>query len=375
MKLLIFMCGEGLGHTSRCISLGRELLSHGHEVFFAAYGYSRILLEKSGYRVTEIPSEIKLVGESGSLDMKESIDATIKNAQILGGPKVLKMVSDAAPDVVVSDSYYLGVMAAKALGIPVYLTVNQTNMLDFFRNRGVGMRIIGELAKSFYMTVFENVDRVIIPDYPPPYTICRRNIVLTKEISERVVYTGPLTRRKYGEVETKELMKPHVLSMVGGFGYRKSIFDSVLRAAGMDDTISYTLVSGPNVDKHLMKDTPKNVEVLEFIENPFPYLKASDVVIVPGGHSSIMESLSFGVPPVSCPDMFHSEQENNATVINEEGLGRRLSYHSPPEVFLECIHEVIEDESFRRKTARLRRLSEKLNGPERYRKLLEDECK
>lgn len=67
MKILVFICGEGLGHTSRCIALGQELVAAGHEVYFGAYGYSKGFIERKGYRTLEIPPEIKLVGESGSL--------------------------------------------------------------------------------------------------------------------------------------------------------------------------------------------------------------------------------------------------------------------------------------------------------------------
>lgn len=83
-------------------------------------------------------------------------------------------------------------------------------------------------------------------------------------------------------------------------------------------------------------------------------LKSSDAVIFPGGHSTIMEALSFGIPILSFPDKGHSEQENNAEVIDEEGYGRMLSYSTPPEIVLECIREVLEEERYgnKRKAAK-----------------------
>jgi UDP-N-acetylglucosamine--N-acetylmuramyl-(pentapeptide) pyrophosphoryl-undecaprenol N-acetylglucosamine transferase len=371
MRILIFMCGEGLGHTSRCIALGSELILGGHDVHFGAYGYSKQLIEKTGYRAHEIPSEIRLVGKSGSLSMKESVGATVKNVQFLGGPKVLKLLDTIKPDSVFSDSYYLGVLAAKAKRVPINLIVNQTNMQEFFQNRGVPMRVLGELARGFYTKVFEHVNRIIIPDFPPPYTICRRSIAFTEEMVDKLFYSGPLVRKKYGKVKAKKLGAPHVLSMVGGFGYREKIFRSILETARMDGGVGYTMVSGPNVHMKKQGKASKNVEVLPFIEDPFPYIKGSDVIIAPGGHSTIMEAMSFGKPVLSIPDMLHSEQENNATVLGEEGVGKRLSYQTPPKVILECIHEVLEEKSFTRKARRLRRLSEGLEGSKVIRKILE----
>jgi UDP:flavonoid glycosyltransferase YjiC (YdhE family) len=49
MKLLILICGEGLWHTSRCLAFSKEFLAARHMVYFGAYGYSKELVEKTGY--------------------------------------------------------------------------------------------------------------------------------------------------------------------------------------------------------------------------------------------------------------------------------------------------------------------------------------
>lgn len=373
MKVMIFICGEGLGHTSRCLALGKELLAAGHEVDFGAYGYSKEMVEKSGYKAYEIPSEIKLVGKAGALDFTGSIEATLKNAKLMGGPRLLKLTRDLKPDIVVSDSYYLGILAARAFKLPVYLIINQSNMEEFFKNRGVSIRILGEMTKKLYNRTFKKVDRIIIPDYPLPYTVCRKNLNFTPKLQEKLFYSGPLIKEKYEEVEGIPLKKPHVISLIGGFGYREPIFRKVLMTAKLDPSIHYTLISGPSLDPSKFADLPENVQILEYIEDTYPYFKSSDVVIAPGGHSTIMEALSFGVPILSFPDEGHNEQKNNAAVIEEEGYGRMLSYSTPPEVILECIKEVLEDEKYRSKVERLRRLAAELDGPKAIRKLLEEE--
>lgn len=331
------------------------------------------MVEKAGYTAQEIPSEIKLVGKAGGLDLTGSIEATLKNAQLLGGPKILKLIRDFKPDVVVSDSYYLGTLAAMVLKIPVYLIINQSNMEEFFKDRGVPIRILGELTKKFYKGVFEKTDKIIIPDYPLPYTVCKKNLDFAPKIREKLFYSGPLVREKYEDVDKIPLEKPHVVSLIGGFGYREPIFRNVLTTATLDPGINYTLISGPNLDPSKFRDIPKNVQLLRFVEDTYPYIRSSDVVIAPGGHSTIMEALSFGIPVLSFPDEGHNEQENNAAVIEEEGYGRMLSYSTPPEVILECIREVLEDEEYRNKVERLQRLATELDGPKAIREMLEKE--
>lgn len=375
MKIIILVCGEGLGHTSRCLALGKEFLTAGHEVYFGAYGYSKEMVEKAGYLVYEIPSEIKLIGKAGTLDFTGSIEATLKNADILGGPKLLKLIRDIDPDVVFSDSYYLGTLAAFTLRIPVYFILNQSNMEEFFKNRGVPLRILGEVVKKFYNQIFEKVNKIIIPDYPLPYAVCKKNLSFAPKTQEKLFYSGPLVKEKYEKVEKIPLKKPHIVSLIGGFGYREPIFRKVLEAAKLDPSINYTLISGSSLDPSKLVDLPENVQVLKFIKDTYPYLKSSDAVIAPGGHSTMMEALSFGIPILSFPDKGHSEQENNSKVVEEEGYGRMLSYSTPPKVVLECIRKVIEEKKYRNKTERLKRLAIELDGPRAVREMLEKEFK
>jgi UDP-N-acetylglucosamine--N-acetylmuramyl-(pentapeptide) pyrophosphoryl-undecaprenol N-acetylglucosamine transferase len=373
MRIMFLICGEGLGHTSRCLALGKEFLAAGHEVRFGAYGYSKVMVEKAGYKASEIPSEVKLVGEAGALDLKGSVEATLKNTKLLGGPRLLRLIKNTNPTVIISDSYYLGALVAITRKIPVYIIINQSNMEEFFKNRGVPLRILGSMTKKFYNQIFEKVDKIIIPDYPLPYTVCKKNLSLAMKLDEKLFYSGPLLNEKYEEVEEIPLKKPHIVSLIGGFGYREPIFRKVLETAKLDPSIHYTLISGPTLDPSRITDLPENVELLKFIKDTYPYLKSSDAVIVPGGHSTMMEALSFGTPVLSFPDKGHSEQENNAVVIDEEGYGRMLSYSTPPEVILECIREVLEEERYRNKMERLCRLTGELNGPKAIREMLEKE--
>ncbi len=373
MRIMFLICGEGLGHTSRCLALGKEFLAAGHEVRFGAYGYSKVMIENAGYKASEIPSEVKLVGESGALDLKGSVEATLKNTKLLGGPRLLRLIKNTNPTVIISDSYYLGALVAITRKIPVYIIINQSNMEEFFKNRGVPLRILGSMTKKFYNQIFEKVDKIIIPDYPLPYTVCKKNLSLAMKLDEKLFYSGPLLKEKYEEVEEIPLKKPHIVSLIGGFGYREPIFRKVLETAKLDPSIHYTLISGPTLDPSRITDLPENVELLKFIKDTYPYLKSSDAVIAPGGHSTMMEALSFGTPVLSFPDKGHSEQENNAIVIDEEGYGRMLSYSTPPEVILECIREVLEEERYRNKMERLCRLTGELNGPKAIREMLEKE--
>jgi uncharacterized protein (TIGR00661 family) len=370
MRILILVCGEGLGHTSRCIAIAKELVSADHEVHFGAYGYSQELIERKGYAVTTIPSEITLVGNAGTLDLKSSILRTLKQGSFFGILNIKKLIKMFHPDVVISDGYFTGILASKLMRKPSYLLMNQSNMEEFFMDRGISGRFLAMVVKKFYSRVFTIVDGIVIPDYPMPHTICRKNISFSDKIMKKVFYSGPVVGKAYGEVLPAQVQHPHVLSTVGGFGYRAPLFLKVIKAAEMSPEIHYTLLTGPSVDSDKFTDLPSNVSILQFISDQFPFIKGSDVIIAPGGHSTLMETLSFGIPVLSFPDIGHIEQQNNSSVIEENGLGYCFDYSTSPEEILSYIKEVVYNGKFVDNARSMRQLSEKLNGAASICKLL-----
>jgi len=148
MKILLFICGEGLGHTGRCLSLGKDFLAAGHEVKFGAYGYSKELVIKSGYSAYEIPSEIKLSGESGTFDIRKSIKETLNNISPSGFRKILRLIEELDPDVVLSDGYYSGILAAQIRKVPVYFIGHQFNMEEFFQKKRAFRRSSREVCQK-----------------------------------------------------------------------------------------------------------------------------------------------------------------------------------------------------------------------------------
>ncbi|MDW7731198.1 MAG: glycosyltransferase [Methanolobus sp.] len=374
MNVLLFTCGEGLGHTGRSIALGRELLSAGHEVYFGAYGYSKELIEKSGYSVCDIPQELELVGKAGSLNIEASIRRTVASLSPGNILSVYRLLREKDPDIVVSDGYYLGILAARSKKIATCMIVNQSNMEEFFQGKSSTVRLLGSLVRRFYHSIYHKVDCIVIPDFPEPYTVCARNLAFPSAVRHKLSFSGPLVRKRFSEVEAPDLDSPHVLCTIGGFGYRRGIFYKILVAAKMDPRINYTLIAGPGLDINELGDVPENVNICSFIADPFPYYKASDLVISAGGHGTLMETLSFGIPLFSFPDQGHSEQENNAQVVDDRGYGRRLDYSVSTEELLAMIIEVVFERKFNENTTELRKRAEHLYGPASVRKLLENIC-
>lgn len=370
MKVLVFMCGEGLGHTTRCLAFASRLVSAGYEVVFCGYGYSKTHIEGAGYRVLEVPSELKLVGSGGSLNIRGSIKNTLRGVEPLGYKNILSILQREKPDVVVSDSYLSIVLVCKVLKIPVILIVNQTNVYNFFKNRGTNVELVGKLVKSYAETVFKQADRIVVPDFPPPYTICEGSVGLTDDLINKIEYVGPLVRKKPSEVKALDLPDNSVFSMVGGFGYREKLFHNIISSARSIRDHHFILVAGPNINSaDLEKKLPGNVEVIKYLHDVFPHINSSDLIIAPGGHSTIMECLSFGKPILSFPDLLHSEQQNNARRVHELRVGMHLSYFTPSFMVEDAIKESMK---YKKNCAKMREFSERLDGPHKMVSLIEE---
>jgi uncharacterized protein (TIGR00661 family) len=370
MKAGIFVCGEGLGHTTRCLALGERLISQGHKIFFCAYGYSKKHLEESGFSVHSIPFELQIIGDEGSVSMRRSIFRTVRKHDPFGFPKLMNIIRGEKPDVVVSDSYLMGAISAKIAKKPLVMILNQTNMYNLFKGRGADVETVGKAVHAFSKKVFRMADRIIVPDFPPPYAVCEKNIDFETELIDKVEFIGPMVRKKPEDVKALHFDRPHILSMVGGFGYREKIFHNVIEAAKSMSDYDFTLASGPSVNlDHVKSILPKNIQIVKHINDVFPYLKGSEAVIAPGGHSTIMECASFGKPILCFPDMFHTEQENNAKKAEELGIGRCLSYFNPPFMIEEFIRE---SKTFEKNCAKLMEYARKMDGAGRASDIVED---
>lgn len=368
MKILYYFCGEGLGHTTRTLAAASELTKN-HEVAFASYGYAKAFLEKNGFPCIEVPSELKLVGKAGALDIKDSVLTTIKKTNPASLLKHATILHQVKPELVITDSFYIPAILAKTKHIPVWMILNQTNVEKFFSEHGESIRWIGNAVKKINQnTLVKNVDKILIPDFAPPYTIAAKNLAFTPAMIEKVEYLGPLVRKNQSDLKLKEKPKT-VFASIGGFGYRKQLLEKLIHVAQSLSRYHFELVCGPNSDTHT---TQSNVTLHGTVLNPLPLMARASLIICGGGHSTIMESICLGKPVLSMPDLFHFEQESNASQLQELGLGSRIDYKTPEPILEELITRYATDKTVKQKLARMAKLAEKLDGKKKLLQLVQE---
>ncbi|MDO8554027.1 MAG: glycosyltransferase family protein [Candidatus Micrarchaeota archaeon] len=364
MKILYYFCGEGLGHTSRTIAAGKILLKE-HEVIFASYGYAREFAISKGLDVIEVPSEIKLIGKKGALDIQESIVTTIKKMDVSSALSHQKLIKKEKPDLIISDSFFSPAIIAKMQGIPFWMILNQTNIDRFFSDRNEALRWIGNAVKQINYTILGYVDKILIPDFPAPFTICEKNILLSPQLTEKTEYIGPLIQKNISEVIVKKNNKKRVFGFVRGFGHDNQAIKKLVNVAKELRDYEFDLVIGEGQDE--IEKLP-NLRVYDKMSDPFPLMANASVIICGGGHSTLMEAVSMGKPIVSVPYNFHFEQESNAAMIQELGLGTKIDYRTPEIMLKELIVDHATNSEMQKKTQRMARFAITLDG---RKKLLE----
>jgi uncharacterized protein (TIGR00661 family) len=129
------------------------------------------------------------------------------------------------------------------------------------------------------------------------------------------------------------------------------------------------MLTGPGIKPADFEHLPGNVNMLPFVPDQYTFLKSSDVVIAPGGHTTMMEALAFGIPIISFPDKGHIEQQNNARGLEREGCGFRMDYNSGAEEILDCIRKAISGKLT--SPQKLAIIASEMKGTEALRKIME----
>ena len=142
MRILFVVCGEGLGHSSRCIHLGHYLEQHGHSVSYLAYGKSYDFFHDHGCVTVFLGQrEVCLEGENGFFSLKKTLWCSrwIALNMIRSALRVRRLIREQRIDCVVCDTMYGGVLAARVRNVPVVFITNQNR----FSGTGAGRTLSG----------------------------------------------------------------------------------------------------------------------------------------------------------------------------------------------------------------------------------------
>lgn len=338
IKVYIAPCGIGLGHARRMEALAKSLKMFGiNDVIFSTYGIGYQYLSKLYCNgcVHKSP-EIDLVfNENGYFDFHN----TVMRYGIVSLYRFIKQfgyevgrIQVFKPDVVVSDSRLSSTLAGWIIGVPTITVLNQLSVeIPRVRPMSFITRIIKKVSERFTFEIFSFLwarsNKIVVTDYPPPYTVSRMNIMVHQRYKDRFKLIGPLLPldliKLPSKDEAREILgfKPPVIVVIfsGNKLERNIAHVKLLPSLVKLAKLGYTIVeigalnnSAPQIN---------NFYSYPFVDDVYIYMKAADVAISTGGQTTLAELMKIGVPIIGVPPIGHTEKMGNASIIERLGLG------------------------------------------------------
>lgn len=325
-RILISVCGEGLGHTTRCLAIANKfkIKNKDNKILFLAYGKSKDFIEKNGYKVKETCPEIRFEGKDGKLSVLEGIKAGVTKVNPFKAVYIeYNTIKRYKPDLIFTDCKYSTAIAALLLQKDYYLITNQ-NTFSPKRNDLTPMKLISYFGHKGLSPFNRKAKKIIIPDLLPPNTVCDYNLKITKNMA----FSGPIIRYNI-EKSYQPIKGDYILSLIGGYEYKSCILEELIKIGNKKNKkIKIVCSNYKRLFSRLKKMVKfKEIEIILFVINMEDLIKKSSFIVCPGGHSTLMEAISFGKPVITIPDLNHPEQEANSRKVAELGFGILLTHN------------------------------------------------
>jgi len=246
-RIYISVCGEGLGHASRAIAVAEELLSRDCDVILGSYGYVYDYLKKLRLcKVVKIPKELAMRGENGEFDVKKTFLSTLKilltkyrtlinrEKKIMKNYRITCVLSDGRISPIVAGSYHME--------FPVLFVTNMLTIKKSVMNNKIhglfkpSFSFIGKVGSIL-------IDEIIIPDFPPPNTVCYYLLSRIKRVKKKTTFVGPVVKKQLYSTKPIEMKKKTVLTLVGGHAFRKPLIDTVIKTADLNKKFNFIVIS------------------------------------------------------------------------------------------------------------------------------------
>lgn len=267
MKALIFSEGNGYGHASR-----DKLISEHFDFPLMTFGKGAEFCRKNNMEFIEIPTPyviktgagVKFVSDVNGIAsfMKQDVLATIISH--------FRRV-----DLVIVDGTPLGLGVAMLAGKKSIYITNDTAALV-----GVHGVIEKKIANSLLKGILRSTKAIIVPDFPPPLSITLPNLNTTFPLT----FSGPLTEKTKQKKHGKKVLVSGILA------------NEIRPYLGTD------AIYGDESDFNSCYED-------------------CGVVVSHGGHTTIMESLSYGKPIINIVEKDYSERLNNALTLERKDVG------------------------------------------------------
>ena len=399
MRIYFAPCGIALGHAGRMIPVAKTFQGRGDDVFFSTYGEAVSFVKKAGFAVGEVPAIRMFEKEDGTFNFRRTLSTTPK-AMLTFTEQVgaeLNLIERFKPNLILSDSRLSTVLAARMLRITPLLILHQLRIM---------IPHVSPITRRYKLSIKRYTERlglealgslwrlskvIIVPDFPPPYTIAKANVVPSNQYVKKLKMVGPIIPRLPDTLPTAEEIKrelglddrPLILAAISGTPAEKMLISNRLVEIFKDFPDSFNIIltrglsDAPNAAAGSggQSRNPR-LKVCNWIDDRYKYLKACDALVTRGGHNTVSEAIYYGKPMIVIPTPGHSEHQGIAESLAQMKLAISMQQEIlSREKFLEALKIMTESSAYRARIIDAQKNALKFNAIESIYRLAQDELK
>lgn len=378
MRVHFSPSGLGLGHVGRCVPIARRLEKEGAEILFSTYKDGLRYARQEGFSTAEIPSIKITVKSDGTVDFRQSmVDPGPFSTPLTVLKQVnaeIEVMNAFKPDVVVSDTRISSLIAAELLGIPKVSILNQFQVIIPRRSHFMRLaKLVDTGSLAILGKIWTSGLCVLIPDFPPPYTLSTENLRVPSAYQKHIRFIGPVLPTRPEELPSqRELLrklglkenKPVIFASISGPVKERAYFSGVLRQIFKEFPAEYQVVMSLGyADASTEPIQNGNMTIYKWLPNRFECLKACDLVIARAGHETLMQSICYGKPTVLVPTPNHTEQINNAQKASELGVANVIAQENlSKQKLLEAVQDMLGASKFKQRVEQIQQEVIELDG-------------
>ncbi len=367
---LLYSCSElGLGHASRTMALGKRLERNGHEVHFFSGGRAYQLLRKEFKNVYPC-TPVAWYENARGIDTAASLLNILFPLPVFNYEKkafetksssametahryydLRQHIKKIKPDVIVADGDMHALRLAHRWKFPAaYITNLIRPSYGFSSFLSPGERFTERYVKQ--------CAKIIIPDVPPPYTVCEYNLtsVDSMGITEKVEFTGgflDMTPVQGGE--------EHIFAPISGpFGTRAKLTQMILPVLKELKVKSVVSLGVPG-EKKTARIGNCVVHTWLSAQERQECMRDARLIIFSGGHITCLETVKYAKPSICVPSQ--PEQLGNAVKLQNLGCSMLAKNSKQLKLAVQKIEE--QKQLFKGKVEALNKFAIKFDGVNR----------
>lgn len=379
MRLMLSCTELGLGHVSRLMVLGKMLKERGNQLFLFSGGNAYKLLKKefeNVYHCTPVAWYENAWGisvsasllnilfplphfnqEKGRLEIKSPSGLETVHRYYDLRRNILKI----KPNLIVSDGDLHALRLAHRWKFP---SVYVTNVIRP-SYRFSPLLIPGERFTERYV---RKCSKIIVPDNPPPYSICEYNLGNLNDIGvrDKVEFVGAFI-----DMTPTKTSENHIFASISGpLGTRAKLKQIVIPVLSLLKTKSIVSL-GEHGEKNVKK--VGNCIIYGWLsqQERHEYMSKAKLVIFSGGHTTCFETIKHAKPSICIP----TQPEQFANAKKMQDLGCSIIVRNK-EQLRKAILEMEERKDFYKSNVqRLNQYSNKFKGIEKAVEIIEEIAK